>query len=85
LQTFDGKGSLNWHIYYFKSQTENVVSNDTILAWFFIGTLKGVAFEWFMKLPADSIKNWADLGKLFLAHFFEGDTEVSVPTLIATR
>ena len=46
----------------------------------FIGTLKGVAFEWFMKLHASSMKNWADLEKLFLAHFFEDDTKVSVPS-----
>jgi len=50
LHTFDGKGSPNQHIYYFKSQKENVVSNDTIMTRLFISTLKGVAFEWFMKL-----------------------------------
>ena len=42
LQAFDGKGSLNQHIYYFKSQTGNVVDNDAILARLFIGTLKGL-------------------------------------------
>jgi len=51
----------------------------------FIGTLKGVAFEWFMKFPAGSIKKWADLEKLFFAWFFEDNIEVSVPTLIATK
>jgi len=45
LQAFDGKGSPNRHIYYFKSQTENVVDNDAILTRLFIGTLKGLAFE----------------------------------------
>ena len=43
------------------------------MAYLFIGTLKGVTFEWFMKLPAGSIKTWADLEKLFLARFFEDD------------
>ena len=71
LHNFDGKGSPNQQIYYFKFQTGNVVSNDTILARLFIGILKGVAFEWFMKLPAGSIKTWADLEKLFLARLFE--------------
>jgi len=66
LQAFDGKGSLNQHIYYFKSQTGNVVSNDAILARLFIGTLKGITFEWFMKLSEGSIKNWGNLEKLFL-------------------
>jgi len=32
LYTFDGKGSPNQHIYYFKSQTENVISNIAIMA-----------------------------------------------------
>ena len=45
LHTFDSKGSPNQHIYYFKSQTEFVVSNDAIMTRLFIGTLKGVIFE----------------------------------------
>ena len=51
----------------------------------FIGTLKGVTFEWFMKFPVGSIKTWADLEKLFLAHFFEDNTEISVPTLLVAK
>ena len=61
------------------------MANDAILIWLFIGTLKGVAFEWFMKLPAGSIKKWVDLEMLFLARFFEDDTEVTLPTLLATK
>jgi len=85
LHALNGKGSSNRHIYYFKFQIGNVVSNDVIVARLFIGTLKGVAFEWFMKLPAGSIKKWVDLEKLFLAQFFEDDIEVSVPTLLTTK
>ena len=66
LHTFDSKGSPNQHIYYFKFQTRNVVSNDAIMTRLFIDTLKGVAFEWFMKLPAGSIKKWTKFKKLFL-------------------
>jgi len=51
----------------------------------FIGTLKGVAFEWFLKLSTGSIKTWTDLEKLFLARFFEDDIEISVPTLLAAK
>ena len=79
-----GKGSMNQHIYYFKSQTGNVVSNNAIMTRLFIGTLKGVTFKC-MKLPAGSIKACADLEKLFLAHFFKDDTEISVPTLLAVK
>ena len=72
-------------MYYLKSQTENVVSNDAILAHLFISTLKGIAFEWFMKLQEGSIKNWGDLEKLFLTRFFEDDSEITMQTLLTTR
>ena len=62
-----------------------MVDNDAILARLFIDTLKGLAFEWFMKLPEGSIKNWGDLEKLFLTRFFEDDSEVTMPTLLATK
>jgi len=62
-----------------------VVDNDAILAHLFIGTLKGITFEWFMKLPEGSIKNWGDLEKLFLTRFFEDDSEVTMPTLLTTK
>ena len=55
------------------------------MARLFIGTFKGTAFEWFMKLPAGSIKTWANLKKLFLAYLFEDDTEISVPTFLAAK
>ena len=71
--------------YYFKSQTENAVSNNAIMAHLFISTLNEISFECFMKLFAGSIKKWADLEKLFLAHFFEDDTEVFVPTLLRRK
>jgi len=45
LHTYDGKSSPNQHIYYFRSQTSNVINNDAIMARLFIGTLKGVAFD----------------------------------------
>jgi len=64
-------------MYYFKSQIGNVESNDAIMARLFISTLKGVAIEWFMKLPASYIKKWTDLEKLFMARFFKDDIEVS--------
>jgi len=55
------------------------------LARLFIGILKGLVFEWFMKLPEGSIKNWGDLEKLFLTRFFEDDSEITMPSLLATK
>jgi len=85
LHTSDGIGSPNQHVYYFKSQSGNVVSNDTIMAHLFISILRGVFFEWFIKLSVGSIKTWADVKKLFLICFFEDDIEEAMPTLLATK
>ena len=85
LHTFEGIRSPNQHLYYFKSPTANVVLNDTIKARLFIGTLKRIAFEWFTKLPAGTIKTWVDLEKLFLTHFFKDDIEVAMPTFLAMK
>jgi len=38
-----------------------------------------------MKLLEGSIKNWGDLEKLFLTRFFEDDSEITIPTLLATK
>jgi len=38
-----------------------------------------------MRLSAGSIMIWADFKKLFLAHFFEDNTEILVPTLLAAK
>jgi len=38
-----------------------------------------------MKLSEGSIKNWGDLEKLFLTRFFEDNSEITMPTLLAMR
>jgi len=84
LHTYDGKSSPNQHIYYFWFQTGNVIDNDAIIAILFIGTLKGVAFDWFRSLPPGSINSCIDLETRFLYCFYEGDTEVTMNKLIST-
>src|SRR4051812_5559057 len=66
LNPFHCKGSAQQHIYYFQSQTRNIVGNDSVRTRLFVSTLKGVAFEWFRKLPKDSITCWDNLEALFL-------------------
>jgi len=59
LHSYDGKSSPNQHIYYFRSQTGNVVGNDAIMARLFIGTLKGITFDWSGVFPrTPSIPGW---------------------------
>jgi len=83
LYSYDGKSSPNQHIYYFWLQIGNVVGNDAIMARLFISTLKGVAFDWFRSLPANSINSWLDLKTWFLSWFYEDDTEVTIDTLLS--
>ena len=61
------------------------MSDNAILVHLFIGTLKGITFEWFMKHPKGSIKNWGDLENLFLTRLFKDNLEITMPTLLATR
>jgi len=35
--------------------------------------------------PEGFIKNWGDLEKLFLTHFFEDDSEITMSTLLIMR
>jgi len=57
LHTYDNKSSQNQHIYYFWSQTGNVLDNDAVIARLFISTLKGLAFDLFRSLPNGSINS----------------------------
>ena len=45
LHSYDDRSSPNHHVYYFQSQTGNIIGNDAIMTWLFIGTLKGIAFD----------------------------------------
>src|SRR3954467_8674412 len=46
LNTFDGKGFAQQHIYYFQSQTRNLIGNDPVRTQLFLSTLKGIYFEY---------------------------------------
>jgi len=84
LYTYDGKSLSNQHIYYFRSQIGNVLDNDGIIARLFIGTLKGVAFDWFRSLLLGSINSWIDLETRFLSRFYEDDNEIIMDKLLST-
>ena len=84
LHTYNGKGSPNQHIYYFRSQTGNIIDNDAIMVRLFIDTLKGVAFDWFRNLPSSSINSWIDGETWFSSRFYENNTELTIDKLLAT-
>src|SRR2546430_15884528 len=61
------------------------MGNDPVRTRLFISTLKGVAFEWFRKLPKGSITCWDDLEALFLSRFFEEVADINMHTLLLTK
>src|SRR3954465_5179692 len=69
----------------FLSQTGNLIGNDPVRTRQFISTLKGVAFEWFRKLPKGSITCWDDLEALFLSRFFKEEVDINMHTLLLTK
>src|SRR2546430_17485582 len=61
------------------------MGNDPVRTRLFIGTLKGVAFEWFRKLPKGFITCWDDLEALFLSRFFEEEADINMHTFLLTK
>ena len=60
------------HLNTFKTTQGLQQPPDEILCCSFPTTLKGVAREWFMKLPTSSIDDFEQLSSSFLCHFVEG-------------
>ena len=67
LHTYDDKSSPNQHIYYFQSQTDNIIDNDAIIVRLFICTLKGWPLTSSGAFPvAPSILQWTWKPEFFL-------------------
>lgn len=67
------------------SLTGNIAMNGAILTWLYVSSLKGLAFDWFWKLPPGSIKVFSDMESLFLTSFFDDDSEVSLLVLFSIK
>jgi len=78
--------SLEWHSvpYPPKFKPPTLRDNDAIITRLFIGTLKGVTFDWSRSLPSGSINSWINLKTQFLSRFYEDDSEVSMDKLLST-
>src|SRR3954467_6541526 len=61
------------------------MGNDPVRTRLFISTVKGVAFEWFLKLPKGSITCWDDLEALFLSRFFAEEADINMHTLLLIK
>ena len=72
LEQFDGLKDPLDHLKTFKTTLGLQQPPEEILCRSFPTTLKGVAREWFMKLPTSSIDSFEQLGNAFLQHFVGG-------------
>ena len=54
------------------------------MARLFIGTLKGITFDWFRSQPSGSINSWVNLETQFLSRFYKDDTKVTMDKLLST-
>ena len=72
LESFDGLRDPQDHLNTFKTTLGLQQPPDEILCRSFPTTLKGVAREWFTKLPTSSVDNFEQLSNAFLRHFIGG-------------
>nr|XP_023918428.1 uncharacterized protein LOC112029979 [Quercus suber] len=72
LEPFDGLRDPQDHLNTFKTTLGLQQPPDEILCRSFPTTFKGVAREWFTKLPTSSIDNFEQLSNAFLRHFIGG-------------
>ncbi|XP_030931077.1 uncharacterized protein LOC115956956 [Quercus lobata] len=72
LKPFDGLKDPLDHLNIFKTTLGLQQPPDKILYCSFLTTLKGVAREWFTKLPTSSIDDFEQLSSSFLCHFVGG-------------
>ena len=72
LELFNGLKDPQDHLNTFKTTLGLQKPPDEILCRSFPTTLKGVAREWFTKLPTSSIDNFEQLSNTFLRHFIGG-------------
>ena len=82
---FDGRGSPTQHLIYFKSHLGIISGNEPLMVRSFVGTLRAAAFDWYRRLKPGSITTWDDMESMFLANFFDDDTEVSIGTLFEEK
>ena len=72
FESFDGFKDPQDHLNTFKMTLGLQQPSDEILCRSFPTTLKGVAREWFTKLPTSSVDSFEQLSNAFLRHFIGG-------------
>jgi Retrotransposon gag protein len=73
------------HISRYLIQAGEASTNEALLVRLFPMSLSGPAFSWFVSLPPNSIRGWADLEKQFHRYFFSGVAEARLTDLTETK
>ncbi|PIN26241.1 hypothetical protein CDL12_01008 [Handroanthus impetiginosus] len=85
FQQFDGKGNPKQHVAHFIETCSNAGTNGDLLVKQFVRSLKGNAFDWFIKLEPESIDSWDQMEREFLNRFSSTRRTVSMIELINTK
>lgn len=81
FQMFDGSGDPDQHLAHFTSASGDTVRNGSLLLRQFVLSLTGPAFDWYSKLPSNSIPDWPSMKAAFLNHFYSTRRTVSLKEL----
>lgn len=82
---FDGKGCPRQHLLCFTSFMGNYAYHSNFYFRLYPNSLTGETFQWYMTLPAGSVKAWEDMQALFLARFFVTTRDVNIGDLSSLR
>ena len=73
------------HIGQFIIQCGEASTNDIYKLRLFPLSLSSAAFNWFISLPPNSVRTWADLEQKFHDYFFNGETELKLSHLTSVK
>ncbi|XP_020675395.2 uncharacterized protein LOC110094485, partial [Dendrobium catenatum] len=81
FNTFNGTGNPKQHLAQFKATCGNAGGADALLFRQFISNLTATAFEWYTKLPNDSVKTFAELENMFVKKFASTTEKTTIADL----
>jgi len=70
FQQFNGKGNPKQHVAHFIETYNNIGTDGDPTIKQFVWTPKGIAFDWYTDLEAESIGNWGQMEQEFLNRFY---------------
>ena len=73
------------HIGQFIIQCGEASTSDIYILRLFPLSLSSAAFNWFISLPPNSVRTWADLEQKFHDYFFNGETELKLSHLTSVK